>query len=75
MSTDAIAAMLRQVTADANLQQAFVEFGAHHGFKFTSRDLREADLLNISSSIPVGPVDMRDDSVDSGFGMGEFPAE
>lgn len=75
MSTDAIAAMLRQVAGDANLQQALVEFGAHHGFKFTPHDLREVNLLNISGSMPTVPVERRDESVDSGFGMGEFPAE
>jgi hypothetical protein len=74
MSKEAIAAFLRQVAEDANLQQALVEFAAHHGFKFTPHELRELDLLSLSGSIPSAPEEADGDSVDSGFGMGEYPA-
>jgi hypothetical protein len=74
MSKDAIAALLKQVAEDTNLQQAFVEFAARHGFKFIPRELRDVDLLNLSGSIPTVPEEADDDSVDSGFGMGEYPA-
>jgi hypothetical protein len=74
MSKEAIAAFLKQVAEDANLQQALVEFAARHGFKFSPRELREVDLTNVSGSIPAVPDEPDDDSVDSGFGMGEYPA-
>ena len=75
MSKSAIAAFLREVAVDGNLQQALVEFATRHGFKFTTRELREVDLLNLSDAIPTeAPDEPDDDSVDSGLGMGEYPA-
>lgn len=74
MSKDAIAAFLKQVAEDTNLQQALVEFAAHRGFKFTPRELREVDLMKLSGSIPTAPQEADDDSIDSGFGMSEYPA-
>jgi hypothetical protein len=74
MSKEAIAAFLKQVAEDTNLQQALVEFAARHGFKFTLRELGEVDLLSLSGSIPTAPDEPDDDSVDRGFGMGEYPA-
>ena len=79
MSKDAIAAFLKQVGDDSNLQQALAEFAARHGFKFTPRELREVDLLNFSGSIhaaatkPDGADVPEDELVDPGLGMGEFP--
>jgi hypothetical protein len=75
MSKAAIAAFLKQVAVDGNLQQALVEFAARHGFKFTPRELREVDLLNLANAISTEPPDEPDDdSEDPGFGMGEYPA-
>ena len=74
MSKEAIAAFLKQVAEDANLQQALVEFAARHGFKFSPRDLRDVNFAKLSGSIPAVPKAPDDDSVDSGFGMGEYPA-
>ena len=75
MSKAAIAAFLRELSADGNLQQALVEFAARHGFKFTIRELREVKLLDLADSIPNdAPDEPDDDSVDSGLGMGEYPA-
>jgi hypothetical protein len=51
MSKRAIAAFLKQVAEDPNLQAALVEFAARHGFKFTPRDLRDVDLVTLSGSI------------------------
>jgi hypothetical protein len=75
MSKTAIAAFVKQVAEDANLQQALVEFAARHGFRFTSRELREVDLLNVSGAVPTDTQhEPDDDSTDPGFGMGEYPA-
>ena len=74
MSQEAIAAFLKQVAEDSNLQQALVEFAARHGFKFTPRELREVDLLDLSGRIPTASDESDDDSADPGFGMGEYPA-
>ena len=75
MSKAAIAEFLTQVAEDGNLQQALVEFAARHGFKFTTRELRDVALLNLSNPIPTeAPDEPDDDSVDSGLGMGEYPA-
>jgi hypothetical protein len=74
MSKEAIAAFLKQVAEDTNLQHALVEFAARHGFKFTPRELREVDLLSLSVSIPTAQDEPDDDSVERGFGMGEYPA-
>jgi hypothetical protein len=75
MSRADIVAFLRQVAVDRNLQQALVEFAARHGFKFTTRELREVDLISLSNAVPTEPPDeLGDDSVDSGLGMGEYPA-
>ena len=74
MSKEAIAAFLKQVAEDTNLQQALVEFAAHHGFKFTPHDLRDADFRKLAGCIPADPEELSDDSVDSGFGVGEYPA-
>jgi hypothetical protein len=74
MSKEAIAAFLKQVAEDTNLQQALAEFAARHGFRFTPRELREVDLMKLSGSIPAAQQETDDDSVDPGFGMGEYPA-
>jgi hypothetical protein len=73
MSKRAIAAFLKQVAEDPNLQAALVEFAARHGFKFTPRDLRDVDLVTLSGSIRAVRDEPDDDSGDSGFGMGEYP--
>lgn len=79
MSRDAIAAFLTQVAEDSNLQHALVEFAAHRGFRFTTRELQDVDLARLSGEfVAVGaeePVqDVDDDDLDPGFGIIEVPA-
>jgi len=80
MSRDAVAAFLRQVAQDRNLQHALSEFAARHGFRFTPNELG-ADLKRLSGAtldsatplLPL-PIESEDDWADRGFGPIEYPA-
>ena len=82
MSKDALAAFLKKVALDKQLQDELVAIAGKHGFPITSDELSDLDLTEVSGgsnhvnskpgSRPTLPEDDPDDP--PGFGIIEVPA-
>lgn len=51
MSKEAVAAFIEDLAKDPNLQHELAELAAKHGYDFTSDELNDSDLANISGGV------------------------
>ena len=51
MSKEAVAQFLAKLSEDPKLQDQLVQFAAQHGFEFTTDELSDADLENLSGGL------------------------
>ena len=58
MSKEAVAAFIADLAKDPKLQQELAELASRYGHDFTSDELNDSDLANISGGVLDLPVDI-----------------